>query len=73
MTAYIVGYGGERLDKIAKKLLQTERDGTVEALLKANRRLADLMQNGVVPEGTAIDPPKDFRATPSTTFTLPWE
>ena len=73
MAAYIVAYGGERLDRIAKKLLQTERQGTVEALLKANPRLADLMQNGVVPEGTAIDPPKYFRATPSTTFTLPWE
>lgn len=73
MAAYFVAYGGERLDRIAKKLLQTERQGTVEALLKANPRLADVMQNGVVPQGTAIELPTDFRATPSATFTLPWE
>lgn len=73
MTIYTVGFGGERLDKIAKALLQTEKNGAVDALLTANPGLAALAVSGVVPEGTIIQAPAVFDATPSAVFTLAWE
>jgi phage tail protein X len=71
---YTVGYGGERLDRIAKKLLQTEKLGTVEALLEANPGLAAAMQTGLVPAGTVIRLPAGFTPKSETaSFTLAWE
>lgn len=71
---YTVAYGGERLDRIAKKLLQTENLGTVEALLEANPGLAATMQAGLVPAGTVIRLPAGFTPKSETaSFTLAWE
>lgn len=71
---YTVGYEGERLDRIAKKLLGTERNGSVEAILDANPGLAALsMAGGMVPEGTVIVIP-DFEPVAQTTgIVLAWE
>ncbi|PVE56290.1 tail protein X [Rhizobium rhizogenes] len=69
---YTVAYGGERLDKIAKKTLQTERLGAVEAILSANPGLAMLGSQGVVPAGTMIEVP-EWSAKPASPFTLAWE
>lgn len=69
---YTVAYGGERLDKIAKKALQTERLGAVEAILSANPGLATLGSQGVVPAGTMIEIP-EWSAKPQPSFTLAWE
>lgn len=73
MTTYTVAYGGERLDRIAKKTMQTERDGTVEAILNANPGLAAKMDKGLVPAGTVILIPDDYQVEASATFVLPWE
>lgn len=70
---YIVAYGGERLDRIAKKLMRTETEGTVEALLTANPGLADLLQSGFVPAGTLIKLPAIYVAQPKASYTLAWE
>jgi len=70
---YTVPYGGERLDRIAKKTLQTEREGTVEAILNSNPDLAALGYQGVIPAGTVVTIPEDFVAKPATSFTLAWE
>ncbi|PZU16780.1 MAG: phage tail protein [Shinella sp.] len=70
--AYIVKYGGERLDRLAKKLMRTERLGTVEALLTANPGLATVTVDGLVPEGTVVTVP-DFAPASAATFTLAWE
>ncbi|MDH0908802.1 tail protein X [Rhizobium pusense] len=69
---YVVPYGGERLDRIAKKVLQTEREGTVEALLTANPGLA-LLASTIVPAGTTIMVPEDFAPARNANFTLAWE
>ncbi len=69
---YVVPYGGERLDRIAKKVLQTEREGTVEALLTANPGLA-FLATAIVPAGTIIIVPEDFAPARNADFTLPWE
>lgn len=73
MTRYTVKLGGERLDRLAKKLMQTEQRGTVEALLLANPGLAALLVGGVVPAGTVIQVPEDFQPAPVQSFTLAWE
>jgi phage tail protein X len=73
MTTYEVQFGGERLDRIAKKLLQTERKGAVEALLQANPDLAAAAVEGVVPAGRIITVPASFNPAPAATFTLAWE
>jgi phage tail protein X len=71
---YTVAYGGERLDRIAKKLLQTEKLGTVEALLEANPGLAATMQTGLVSAGTIIRMPAGFTPKSETaSFTLAWK
>jgi phage tail protein X len=70
---YVVKYGGERLDRIAKKLLQTERQGTVEALLDSNPGLAGQMQSGYVPAGVVIRMPSSFTPKTTTAYTLAWE
>ncbi|PWE52257.1 phage tail protein [Metarhizobium album] len=69
----VVGYGGERLDRIAKRLLQTERNGAVEALLAANPGLSAAAVNGIVPEGTIIIAPPDFDPAPAVNQVLAWE
>lgn len=73
MTVYTVAYGGERLDRIAKKLMRTERLGTVEAILDANPGVADLIVDGLVPAGTALVVPEGFQAARQAAYTLAWE
>ncbi len=73
MTSYIVPFGGERLDRIAKTLLQSERQGTVEALLSANPGLGAIMEAGTVPAGTVIRAPAAFTAAKKSSFILAWE
>lgn len=68
-----VKYGGERLDRLAKRLLQTERDGAVEALLAANPGLAGVITDSMVPADTVVMVPEDFVAAPTASFTLAWE
>lgn len=70
---YEVAYGGERLDRIAKKLLQTERRGAVEALLTANPGLAGIMNAGIVPAGTEIAVPSAFQPADTARLVLAWE
>lgn len=71
---YIVRLGGERLDRIARKLMQTENQGTVEAILEANPGLAGMMTAGIVPAGTVIRLPAAFSPkAPAKPFTLAWE
>ena len=69
----VVKFGGERIDRIARALLGTEQDGAVTALLNANPGLAAKVVNGVVPEGTEIDPPADFSPPASADILLAWE
>ena len=73
MTAYTVSYGGERLDRIARKTLQTEQQGAVDAILQANPGLAAVAFSGVVEADTVIQIPEDFAPAPAETFTLAWE
>lgn len=68
-----VSYGGERLDRIAKKLLQTEQRGAVEALLSANPGLAAVMEAGIVPAGTEIVVPNTFQPADTARLVLAWE
>lgn len=59
-----------RLDILTKRLMGTERDGAVEALLAANPGLA--AQGPYVAEGTELDvPPLPAKAAVPTV--LPWE
>lgn len=71
MSSYTVGYGGERLDRIAKKLYGTEQGGTVEALLDANPGLAAL--GPIVPDGAVIFVPPRVATPPSGDYQLAWE
>ncbi|CAH0339561.1 tail protein X [Rhizobium sp. CECT 9324] len=71
--SYTVAFGGERLDRIAKKLMQTEAQGTVEALLDSNPGLAAIAVSGLVPAGTVIQLPSAFSPKVTNTFTLAWE
>jgi len=71
MSAYTVAYGGERLDRIARKLYGTEQGGTVEALLDANCGLAGL--GPIVPAGTVIAVPAKVATPPSGDYQLAWE
>lgn len=73
MTTYTVAFAGERLDRIAKKVLQTEHQGAVEALLDANAELADLAASGFVPGGTVITIPSSFNPAPQAAQVLAWE
>lgn len=57
---YVVQRDGERLDRIAKKQLGSERDGTVESILKLNPGLA--AKGWRLPLGTTIKLPP--RPTP---------
>ncbi|UWU13286.1 tail protein X [Rhizobium sullae] len=72
MTSYTVAYGGERLDRIAAKTLQTEQLGAVEALLDANRELGDFAA-GIIPTGTIIVIPQGFSGKAVAKRTLAWE
>lgn len=71
MKEYVVGYGGERLDRIARKVYGTEKGGTVEVLLDANPGLS--MCWPVVPEGRVIKVPVQVSTTPSNEYQLAWE
>lgn len=71
MTTYTVPHGGERLDRIAKKLYGTEQGGTVEALLDANVGLAAL--GFEVPEGTILVAPEHVTTPASDEYVLAWE
>ncbi|MCB5203950.1 tail protein X [Neorhizobium sp. T786] len=73
MTSYIVAFGGERLDRLARKVMQTERQGTVEAIMDANPDLASLSIEGWIPAGTVIHLPVAFNPAPAMSFTLAWE
>jgi len=73
MTKYTVAFGGERLDRIARKTLQTEQQRAVEAILSANPGLADLAASGFVPAGTPITIPDSFVPAPTRTHVLAWE
>jgi len=73
LSTYTVAYGGERLDRIARKTLQTEQQGAVDAILQANPGLAASAFSGVVEPYTVIRIPEDFAPAPSDTFTLAWE
>lgn len=70
---YSVIYGGERLDRIAAKTMQTEQLGTVEAILKANPGLADVVVDGVVPYGVDLRIPETFVPATTKPYTLAWE
>lgn len=71
MVTYTVAAGGERIDRVAKAIYGSERNGTVEALLAANPGLA--VYGVMLPAGTAIDVPLAVDAAPATTYVLAWE
>ncbi len=68
-----VNFGGERLDRIAKRTMQTEGRGTVEAILAANPGLAAALTGLVVAAGTKIRIPDDFKPADAGDVTLAWE
>ena len=70
---YTVAYGGERLDRIAKRTMQTELRGTVEAILDANPGLAAALNGLMVAGGTEIRIPEDFVPVDTGDVTLAWE
>lgn len=70
---YTVNFGGERLDKIARKTMQTEQRGTVEAILNANPKLAEALQGLAVAAGTKIRIPDNFTPADKADATLAWE
>lgn len=73
--SYVVPFGGQRLDRIARATLRTERNGAVEALLAVNPGLAELaMAGAVVPAGTTIAVPDDFKPVARNTgIVLAWD
>ncbi len=73
MSSHIVAFGGERLDRIARTVLRSERDGTVEALLATNPGLAEQIVDGFVPAGTVIRIPEEFSIEPVRKPVLAWE
>lgn len=71
MTTYTVRLpDGERLDRIAKALFGSERDGATETLLDANPGLAGL--GPVIPAGTVIAVPDEVTAPADATQRI-WE
>ena len=73
MTAFIVPYGGLRLDRVAKAMLQTERQGAVEAILDANPGLSAVASNGFVPADTVIRYPTGWQPASTQRLVLAWE
>ncbi|MEZ5782051.1 MAG: tail protein X [Rhizobiaceae bacterium] len=72
MSTYTVtALGGERLDRIARKIYGTEKNGTVEGLLTANPGLAAL--GTIIAPGTVIRTPAKLAVKPATTYQLAWE
>lgn len=71
MNSYVVKFGGERIDRIARAIYGTERGGTVEALLDANAGLA--AHGVIVPEGTVIAVPAEVAAATDAGYVLAWE
>jgi len=74
VTRYTVTEDNERIDRIARDLYGSERGGTVEGLLGANRRLSGDMKTptGDVGFGTILSVPEAPDA-PDETPTRPWE
>lgn len=73
MTTHHVKYGGERLDRIAKATMLTERNGTVEAILDNNVGLAARLVNFTVPGESDVEVPATRIAAPAARFVLAWE
>lgn len=73
MSTYVIGFNGERLDRIAKKTLQTELQGAVEAILGANPDLGDIAASGFVPGGAVIVIPTTFAPPAKASQVLAWE
>lgn len=71
MRRYIVTFGGERIDRIARAIYGTELGGTVEALLDANPGLA--AHGPIVPEGVVISVPETVVTAPAAGHVLAWE
>ncbi|UIY44158.1 tail protein X [Methylobacterium radiotolerans] len=65
----------ERIDRLAKRLYETERGGTVELLLAANPGLAALAlkNSGYLPRGLVINVPPAPVSTTNTSLTRPWQ
>lgn len=70
IQTYTVPFGGERLDRIAKRLYGSEQRGAVEVLLGANQGLGAYI--GLVPENTVIAVP-EFEAQDATNIIRPWD
>lgn len=72
MSTYTVSaLDGERLDRIARRIYGTEKNGTVEGLLAANPGLA--AHGTIIPPGTVIRTPVELAVKPATTYQLAWE
>ena len=72
----IVKERGERVDRISRATLGTERSGATEALLAANPGLSEKMVkalDGNIPAGTAIETPADFAPPAPAGIVLAWE
>jgi hypothetical protein len=74
VTKYTVTEDAERIDRIARDLYGSERGGSAEALINANRRLSGTMKNpsGDVAFGTILSVPEAPEA-PDETPVRPWE
>lgn len=68
---YTVEHDGERLDKIAKDKLGSERGGTVESTLALNPGLA--AKGVILPLGTVIKlPPRPSEGPPRKVISRTW-
>ena len=70
-TSYTVTEEVERLDRIARKLYGSERNGTVPLLLAANPGLAS--GGPLLPRGRTIVVPPRPTPAPDAAFVRPWE
>ena len=74
VTTYTVTEDAERVDRVARDLYGSERGGTTETLLIANRRLSGDMKNptGDITFGTILSVPAAPEAADETPV-RPWE
>lgn len=70
MKTYTVAFGGERLDRIARKLYGQEH-GAVEVLLDANPGLSAHFSE--IPGGDVINVPEQISNKPTNDYQLAWE
>ena len=68
---YTVAQDLERVDRIARKLYGTEREGNLELLLAANPGIAG--RGPYLPRGTQLDVPAKPAPRPSVTYQRPWD